>query len=87
MKTRIAMVALIPLAAAIAVPSSVRAKQRAPSQQSSAPSPTEPAQSVWDGIYTEEQANRGGALYAQRCARCHAPDLTGSEIAPALNSG
>ncbi len=42
-------------------------------------------QSVWDGVYTQEQANRGGALYAQRCARCHAPDLTGGEIAPALN--
>lgn len=42
---------------------------------------------MWDGSYTEEQASRGAALYAQRCARCHAPDLTGGEIAPALNSG
>jgi DNA-binding beta-propeller fold protein YncE len=41
---------------------------------------------VWDGIYTGEQAGRGEALYAQRCARCHGPDLTGGEIAPALNS-
>jgi DNA-binding beta-propeller fold protein YncE len=81
------MVALIPLAAAIAVPSPVRAKQTTPSQQTPAPSSTEPAHSAWDGIYTEEQANRGGALYAQRCARCHAADLTGGEIAPALNSG
>jgi mono/diheme cytochrome c family protein len=87
MKTRTAMVALIPVAVAIALPSSVCAKQAAPSQQVPSPSLTEPAQSVWDGIYTEEQANRGGALYAQRCARCHAPDLTGGEIAPALNSG
>ena len=87
MKTRIAMVALISVAVAISLPSSVCAKQTAPSQQAPSPSSTEPPQSVWDGIYTEEQANRGGALYAQRCARCHAPDLTGGEIAPALNSG
>jgi mono/diheme cytochrome c family protein len=87
MKTRIAMVALIPVAIAIAVPSSVRANQTAPSQQAPAPSSTEPAQSVWGGIFTKEQASRGEALYAQRCARCHAPDLAGGEIAPALNSG
>jgi cytochrome c len=42
------------------------------------------AHSVWDGIYTEEQAKRGQSLYAQRCAACHAPDLTGGEMAPAL---
>ena len=88
MKTRIAMVALIPVAIAIAVPSSVRAKQTASSQQTSASSSSnEPAQSVWDGIYTKEQASRGEALYAQRCARCHGQDLAGGEIAPALNSG
>jgi DNA-binding beta-propeller fold protein YncE/mono/diheme cytochrome c family protein len=87
MKIRIAMVTLIPVAVAIALPSPVRAKQTTLSQQTPASSSTEPTQSVWDGVYTEEQANRGGALYAQRCARCHAPDLTGGEIAPALNSG
>jgi len=48
--------------------------------------PAESSQSVWDGIYTEEQAKRGGALYSQNCARCHGPDLTGGETAPALAS-
>jgi S-disulfanyl-L-cysteine oxidoreductase SoxD len=43
-------------------------------------------QSVWDGIYTNEQAKRGEALYSQNCARCHGPDLTGGETAPALAS-
>jgi len=85
MKKNIVFVALIPLAAVIAFRSSARAKQMAPSQQAAA-SLMEPAQSVWDGVYTEEQANRGGALYAQRCVRCHGADLTGGEIAPALNS-
>jgi mono/diheme cytochrome c family protein len=43
-------------------------------------------QSVWDGIYTDEQARRGAPLYSEKCARCHGPDLTGGETAPALAS-
>lgn len=30
--------------------------------------------SVKAGVYTFEQAERGGALYKQRCASCHAPN-------------
>jgi DNA-binding beta-propeller fold protein YncE/mono/diheme cytochrome c family protein len=86
MKIKIAIVVLIPVAAIIAFRSSAPAIRTAPWQQAPATSSMEPAQSVWDGIFTAEQANRGEALYAQRCARCHAPDLTGGEIAPALNS-
>ena len=40
--------------------------------------------SVWDGIYTEDQAKRGAPLYAQRCSACHGGDLAGGEMAPAL---
>jgi cytochrome c len=36
------------------------------------------ARSVWDGVYTEEQAKRGGALYAERCVHCHGADLSGA---------
>lgn len=43
--------------------------------------------SVWDGVYTEEQAQRGEALYAQECARCHGDTLTGGEAAPPLTGG
>jgi mono/diheme cytochrome c family protein len=39
---------------------------------------------VWDGLYTEEQAARGDVLYADRCARCHGDTLAGMEAAPAL---
>jgi DNA-binding beta-propeller fold protein YncE/mono/diheme cytochrome c family protein len=87
MNIKIAIVAfIIPVAATIASCLAARAEQTVPSQQTPATSSTEPAQSVWDGIYTVEQANRGETLYAQRCARCHSPGLTGGEIAPALNS-
>ena len=39
---------------------------------------------VWDGVYTEEQAGRGQALYARSCASCHAADLRGGSTAPSL---
>jgi S-disulfanyl-L-cysteine oxidoreductase SoxD len=40
--------------------------------------------SVWDGVYTADQARRGQAVYAKECASCHGSDLTGGESAPAL---
>ena len=40
--------------------------------------------SVWDGVYTAEQAKRGEGLYTQHCAACHGGTLLGAEEAPAL---
>ena len=45
------------------------------------------SRSVWDGVYTSEQAQRGEALYARQCARCHGAQLTGGEAAPPLAGG
>jgi mono/diheme cytochrome c family protein len=45
------------------------------------------AKSQWDGVYTQEQAQRGEALYAQNCSSCHGPDMTGGEMAPGLTGG
>jgi len=39
---------------------------------------------VWDGVYTEEQAMRGQTQYLRACASCHAPDLRGGSTAPSL---
>lgn len=39
---------------------------------------------VWDGVFTEEQAARGETAYEQECATCHLADLLGDGIAPAL---
>ena len=39
---------------------------------------------VWDGVFTEEQASRGEAAYGRSCAACHKEDLLGSGSAPAL---
>jgi S-disulfanyl-L-cysteine oxidoreductase SoxD len=39
---------------------------------------------VWDGVYTADQAKRGEALYTQHCGACHGGTLLGAEAAPAL---
>jgi mono/diheme cytochrome c family protein len=49
--------------------------------------PPAAARSVLDGAYTEDQAKRGEAMYGEFCASCHAPALTGGEMAPALVGG
>jgi mono/diheme cytochrome c family protein len=43
--------------------------------------------SVWDGVYTGEQAKRGKARYAEQCASCHGDTLAGGESAPPLAGG
>jgi S-disulfanyl-L-cysteine oxidoreductase SoxD len=43
--------------------------------------------SVWDGVYTAEQAARGQMQYAYSCGRCHQEELQGdsSKDVPPLN--
>ena len=48
------------------------------------PQATPAAKSVWDGVYSEAQADRGKSIYEQNCAFCHLSDLTGQGFAPAL---
>ena len=43
-----------------------------------------PPTSVLDGIFTEEQAERGRAGYVEHCAECHGEGLGGDEMAPGL---
>jgi S-disulfanyl-L-cysteine oxidoreductase SoxD len=45
------------------------------------------SRSVWDGVYTEDQAKRGEAVYRTACAKCHGDTLTGGEAAPPLTGG
>jgi mono/diheme cytochrome c family protein len=39
---------------------------------------------VWSGVYTAEQADRGEAAYRESCAVCHGEDLAGIDVAPPL---
>jgi cytochrome c len=41
-------------------------------------------QTVWDGVYSREQADRGEKVYVEQCARCHGDTLGGVESAPPL---
>jgi S-disulfanyl-L-cysteine oxidoreductase SoxD len=41
--------------------------------------------SVWDGVYTDQQAKRGEPKYRENCADCHGDDLEGDAEAPALS--
>ena len=43
--------------------------------------------SVWDGVYTDEQAKRGQERYQNLCASCHGDSLEGGESAPPLAGG
>ena len=52
--------------------------------QAASPPQSSGAGSVWSGVYTEAQAKRGQAIYAQDCARCHGATLSEGEEAPAL---
>lgn len=40
--------------------------------------------SVWDGVYTPEQAKRGEEVYVTHCSTCHGAKLEGVEDAPSL---
>jgi len=44
-----------------------------------------PVRSVWDGVYTEAQKKRGGAIYLRECSGCHGEALKGGEGTPALS--
>lgn len=47
----------------------------------------DPPKSVWDGVYTEAQAERGKAAYAKSCVFCHGPELAGTGEAKPLAGG
>ena len=41
------------------------------------------ALSIWNGVYTGEQAARGSTVFKETCAPCHGENLTGAD-GPAL---
>ncbi len=43
--------------------------------------------SIWDGVYTDAQAARGAAVYADACSQCHGSGLEGGEMEPPLTGG
>ena len=46
---------------------------------------SQPPESVWDGVYSDAQAQRGETAYRKQCASCHRDDLSGQGQNPALS--
>lgn len=44
----------------------------------------ETTRTVWDGVFTAEQAKRGESRYQEQCSVCHGTELQGDGMAPAL---
>jgi len=42
---------------------------------------------VWDGVYSEEQAKRGEAMFVDACSNCHGRTLEGQDMTPPLTGG
>lgn len=40
--------------------------------------------SIWDGVYTSDQADKGKALFVDNCAKCHGGTLDGNDEIPPL---
>ena len=38
----------------------------------------------WDGVFTEQQAQRGQQVYQRACSACHLESLQGDDVSPAL---
>ena len=47
--------------------------------------PSASAKTIWDGIYTQAQSERGRTTFVASCGRCHNNELAGSERGPALS--
>jgi S-disulfanyl-L-cysteine oxidoreductase SoxD len=45
---------------------------------------TTPGKTIWDGVYSTDQAQHGGQQYRESCASCHREDLSGDGVTPGL---
>jgi S-disulfanyl-L-cysteine oxidoreductase SoxD len=46
--------------------------------------PTTDSRTVWDAVYSTDQAQRGRQQYVRSCAACHREDLIGDGVTPSL---
>jgi mono/diheme cytochrome c family protein len=84
MRAKGAAAALIGLATIGASFSGIHAQQALLFAQETAASES---LTVWDGVFTQKQADRGKELYTTRCSECHLGTLMGSDMTPPLVGG
>lgn len=85
--TSVAAATGIWLAAALVVSAHLDSGARKPQDphaQAVPPAVSSPAPSVLDGVFSDEQAKRGQAVFADNCAHCHGKALEGGQEAPPL---
>ena len=46
-----------------------------------------PAQTVWSGVFTADQAAQGKTVFENKCVTCHGAELNGGEMSPPLAGG
>jgi quinoprotein glucose dehydrogenase len=42
---------------------------------------------IWDGVYTKGQAQKGEAIYNEKCSKCHGADGAGGDAPSLADSG
>jgi cytochrome c len=65
------VLSLLVLTAAVAVAAQT-------GQPTAPPPPAGSQKTIWDGVFSEGQTQRGDALYQKSCSLCHRNDLTGT---------
>lgn len=68
----------------VAALTTLHAKPETRAQEGSSTSSDSNLRSVWDGVYTAEQAERGHSVYHAQCEVCHGEELTGGDEVPPL---
>jgi mono/diheme cytochrome c family protein len=84
MRAKGAAAALIGLATLGASYSGIHAQQPLLLAQET---PASESHTVWDGVFTQKQADRGKELYTTHCSECHLGTLMGSDMTPPLVGG
>jgi S-disulfanyl-L-cysteine oxidoreductase SoxD len=81
MKAKSVAAAFVGLAAICASYSGIAAQPRLRLAQET---PAPESLTVWDGVFTQKQADRGKELYTTHCSECHLATLAGSDMTPPL---
>ena len=76
----LATLAVVGTAAHQTLSAGASAAQAVPAQTATAAAPA--TTTVWDRVFSDQQATRGEALYKKSCTECHRDDLSGSDGPP-----
>lgn len=82
--TGLLLLACASLPVAVATPGAIAQETEAAAGESETTTEATATRSINDGVYTEEQAARGDAVYDANCKTCHSVSLRGTPGGPSL---